>query len=341
MKAVCMVRDIIVIGASAGGVSALKEIVRSLDSNFHASIFIVLHIPAYSRSNLHTVLNVQSSLPVVQPCDGDVIEAGKIYVATNDHHLLLEDNKVIVKKGPKENRFRPSIDALFRSAASVYGPRTIGIVLSGVLDDGTSGMWSIKRQGGLAIVQDPQDAEHPEMPQNVMQYVDVDYCLPANEIGPLLSKLVSEPSPEKYKFSPEELKRLKMEVIIATRDNSFEMGIMDMGELTPFTCPECEGALVRLFEGNIIRYRCHTGHAYTASSLLAEVTESIESKLWQVLRAMEETTMLLNSIADNFEKLENKESANEFRAKADRLKKRARHIHDSIFDQEQYSEDMR
>jgi two-component system chemotaxis response regulator CheB len=335
------IRDIVVVGASAGGITALKDFVKFLPKDFKGSVFVVLHIPAYTETYLPSILSKAGPLKAVIPKDGERIEQGMIYVAPNDHHMLLEHNKVIVRRGPKENRFRPSIDALFRSAAYVYGKRVIGVVLSGYLDDGTSGLWTIKRLGGVAIIQDPHDAEQPQMPENVLGHVDVDYTLSAVDMGPLIAGLVGEVSPEQFKIPDHEMKLLEMEIIIATRDNAFEMGIIEMGEFTPFTCPECHGALVRLVEGNIIRFRCHTGHAYTASSLLADVSTSVEDLLWQSMRAMEEMVILLNNTAEHYEAMGKSDAAVLFRRKAKESSKRARSIHDSIFTQEQYSEDLR
>src|SRR5687768_11583472 len=163
--------SIIVVGASAGGVTALQQFVSHLPADLDAALFVVLHIPAYAKSQLPDILSNAGPLKAVHPADGETVQKGIIYVAPNDHHLLLEGDKVLVKKGPKENRFRPSIDALFRSAAVAYGKRTIGIVLSGLLNDGTSGLWAIKQSGGIAIIQSPDDAEYSEMPNNVKEYV--------------------------------------------------------------------------------------------------------------------------------------------------------------------------
>ena len=334
-------RDIIVVGASAGGLSALRSFVSCLPADFKGSVFIVLHIPPYSDSGLASILSKAGHLKAIQPRDGEVIKPGMIYVAANDHHLLLENSKVIVKKGPKENRFRPSIDALFRSAAYVYGSRVIGIVLSGLLNDGTSGLWSIKRLGGVTIIQDPEDAEHPQMPQNVLEYVEVDYTLPVAQIGGLVVKLSGETTPKTKKISAKEMKLLELEVLIATRDDAFDLGIMNFGELTTFTCPDCHGALARLKEGKLIRFRCHTGHAYTASTLLAELSTSVEEMLWQGMRGMEEMNLLLQNIEKNLKELGHKKQAAIFKNKAEEAAHRARIIHDSIFQQEQISEDIR
>jgi len=333
-------RDVVVIGASAGGIEPLIELVKSLPENFPAYIFIVVHIPPDSPSRLPHIFNRSGVLNAVHPNDGDELERGKIYVAPPDHHLLLEKDHVVVRKGPKENRFRPSIDALFRSAAYVYGSRVIGVVLSGMLNDGTSGLWSIKRMNGIAIIQDPNDADHDSMPVNVLEYVKVDYKVHKQEIGPLLIQLVKE-EPLKGSFiDKNEMKLLKMEVMIAVEDNAFEKGILEMGELTTFTCPECHGALIRLFEGNLIRFRCHTGHAYTASALLSGITESVEDALWQAMRGMEEATLLLNKMAEQFVKDGQSTEGEIFKKKADIMADRARVIHESVFSQELLSEDI-
>jgi two-component system chemotaxis response regulator CheB len=160
-------RDIIVIGASAGGVEALSDFFSGLPANLEATIFVVLHIPPYSPSSLPVILTRCGHMSASHPKDGEEVRPGQVYIAPPDHHLLVELGRVLIKRGPKENRFRPSVDALFRSAAYAYGRRVIGIVLSGALDDGTSGLWTIKRLGGVAIVQQPEDACVPNMPRSV------------------------------------------------------------------------------------------------------------------------------------------------------------------------------
>lgn len=334
-------RDIIVVGASAGGITALSDMLTSIPEKFKATIFVVLHLPPASPSALPQILSKTGILKAYHAVDGEVIKPGMVYVAPPDHHILLEGNRVLVKKGPKENNFRPSIDALFRSAAYVYGSRVIGIVLSGLLNDGTSGLWSVKRAGGITIIQEPSDADYPSMPLNAMNYVKVDYTVPATQMGTLLQKLTTESAAKRPKLTKEELSFLKMEVIISKQDNAFEMGIMKEGALTPFTCPECHGVLVRLIEGKFIRFRCHTGHAYTASALLADLSRSVEETLWQAMRGLEETTLLLNQISAHFKTYDQKDAARIFATKADMTTKRARIIHDSVFTQEILSEDLR
>jgi two-component system chemotaxis response regulator CheB len=280
-------------------------------------------------------------LKVVQGTDGQLVTQGSIYVAAPDHHILLEGKKILIKKGPKENRFRPSVDALFRSAAYVYGARVIGVVLSGLMNDGTSGLWTIKRMGGLTVVQNPADAEYPDMPENALEYVKVDHSVNARDIGPLLQGLFKMAAKPKRKIPKKELELLKTEVIVARKDGAFKMGIMDMGELTPLTCPECHGVLVQLGEGKLIRYRCHTGHAYTASALLAEVTEAAEEHLWQAMRAMEECTMVLDKIGTHFKEQGQPKIGKVFLKKSKEMDKRAQVIHDSVLTQELLSEDIR
>lgn len=333
-------RDIVVIGASAGGVAALLTFVQTLPADFPAPILVVLHVAADSPGVLPQLLSSVSSLEARHPQDGEIVAAGIIYVAPPDHHLLLEDDRILVTRGPKENRFRPSIDALFRSAAYTYGPRVIGIVLTGYLDDGTSGLWSVQRMGGLTIVQEPRDAEQPSMPTNALEYVAADYVVPLAQLGPLLGRLTQERAPAKTRLPAAELDLLKIELTIAKQGGGFELGIIDKGKLTPFTCPDCHGALTQLIEGKLIRYRCHTGHAYTVSALLSEVTQSVESMLYQSMRGLEETKMLLQNLGNHFADEHQEAVAQLFFKKADETGQQARVVHSSILKHEALSGDL-
>src|SRR5437588_1312081 len=185
--------DIIVVGASAGGVEALVTLARSLKRNLQAAVFVVLHIPAQSPSLLPEILSRAGPLKAVQATDDMQIEQGHIYSAPPDHHMLMEQGKICVVRGPKENRHRPAIDPLFRSAALAYGPRVIGVILTGSLDDGTAGLLAVKRRGGIAVVQDPHEALYPSMPRSALENVDVDYTLPLSAITSLLARLAREP----------------------------------------------------------------------------------------------------------------------------------------------------
>ena len=287
-------RDIVVVGASAGGVSALDRLVSALPEDFAASLFVVMHLKPDGRSQLVEILQRNSRLRIVRAEDGAPIRPGHVYVAQPDHHLLVDDRTVRISRGPKENRNRPAIDALFRSAAYLHGERTIGVILSGVLDDGTAGLWSIKERGGIAIVQSPDDAEYGGMPKSAIQYVDVDYICSIEAMAPLLVRLTTEaivrkPAPVS--------KELEIEARIALEGRGLQMGVMQLGPVVPYTCPECHGAMVDLSQGGVPRFRCHTGHAYSINNLLAEVSAYAEDSLWNGIRAIEESMMLLDQMA--------------------------------------------
>jgi two-component system chemotaxis response regulator CheB len=333
-------RDIVVVGASAGGVEALSRFVEALPCDFPAALFVVLHVPAHSPSRLPEILTSRGPLKAFHAEDGEPISRGRIYVAPPDRHLLLEKNRVLVKNGPKENRFRPSVDALFRSAAYVFGSRAVGIVLSGALDDGTSGLWTIKRMNGVAIAQEPTEAAFSDMPANALQHIKMDHVVPVAQMGTLLAGIVGEIAPKPPKLSAKEKKRLEMEICIARHDCTFERGIMDIGELSPFTCPECHGALVRLKEGDRLRFRCHTGHAFTASGLLAGITQGNEDKLWQAMRSYEESVMLLEHLGKHFKESKQAKSAQRFFKKAQEARDMAQVIHQAILKTENLSEDL-
>ncbi len=333
--------NIIVIGASAGGVPALAELVKSFPKNFEAAIFVVQHIAPSSPSILPQILQRSGHLPASHATDGEAIKEGHIYVAPPDHHLLLERDKILVTKGPKENRFRPSIDALFRSAAYNYGARVVGIILSGLLDDGTSGLWSVKRLGGTAVIQDPEEAEYPSMPRSVLEYVEVDYLLRVSQMGDLLYQLSKQQAVEKQLLTETEEQRWQREINIASQKNAFDMGVTKLGKPSLLTCPECSGALVEVKEGKITRYRCHTGHAFTSSALLAGVTKSVEENLWQVVRGLEEAFMILDKAAAQFTQSGNTDDAHKFSSKAAQVRNRSRKIQSLIAEQEQLSEYLR
>jgi two-component system chemotaxis response regulator CheB len=294
-------RDIVVIGASAGGVTALQELVTILPADLRAAIFIVLHMPASAPSHLAGILKRHTVLSVTQAIDGEPILEGHVYVSRPDYHLVLDEKSVHLTRGPRENRQRPAVDALFRSAAFTYAQRVIGIVLTGELDDGTAGLWAIKERGGTTVVQDPGDAQAPSMPRSALEYVQADHVVPMAEMGRLLVRLIREPPNGKLvvdKEKPAE-KELAMETRIAREGRALQLGVMDLGAITPYTCPECHGALVALKGGGVPRFRCHTGHAYSINNLLAAVTEYVEESLWNTIRSIEESVMLLNHLGQH------------------------------------------
>jgi two-component system chemotaxis response regulator CheB len=297
-------RDIIVMGASAGGLSAFNRIIKYLPEQLNAAIFIVWHLSPYSNSMLPEILNRAAKLKARHPADGELIEYGKIYVAPPDHHLLLERGRIRLTKGPKENRFRPAIDPLFRSAAYSYGSRVVGVVLTGALDDGTAGLWAIKDRGGIAVVQDPAEAEQPSMPASALANVQVDHCLPLSEIPPLLITLSQQVVGERRSPMP---KDLEIETKIALGADAADLDVKQLGEISEFTCPDCHGTLVKLTNDKLLRFRCHTGHSFGGASLLAELTDSVEQSLWTAIRAVEERIRLLKHLAQHASHLEQRE----------------------------------
>jgi two-component system chemotaxis response regulator CheB len=291
-------KRIVVIGASAGGIDALRELVAALPADFAAPICVVLHTSPQSPGALGEILTRAGHLRASNAKDQERLESGRIYVAPPDCHLLVEPGRLRVTKGPRENRFRPAIDPLFRSAAQVYGPAAIGVVMTGNLDDGTAGLWVIKRLGGTAIVQDPANALFPAMPENALRHVRADYRMPLSEIAPLLSRLTAEvelPAGDQ----PPVPAVVEVEVKIAMEKNAVDAGVHDIAEPSSFACPECHGVLLQVKEEGPIRFRCHTGHAYSRESLLAAVNEGIEEAMWIAIRALEEGHMLMQRIAEH------------------------------------------
>jgi two-component system, chemotaxis family, protein-glutamate methylesterase/glutaminase len=300
-------RDIIVMGASAGGLTALNRITKQLPDNLNAAVFIVWHVSPYSTSLLPDILSRSGKLEAKHPADGESIQKGKIYVAPPDRHLLLEADRIRLAKGPKENRFRPAVDPLFRSAAYAYGARVVGVVLTGALDDGTAGLWAIKDRGGIAVVQDPAEAEQPSMPSSALNNVQIDYCLPISEIPPLLVTLTQQTVEQ---AGPAVSKQLEIETKIALGADSAELDVTQLGKISEFTCPDCHGSLTRINNGNLQRFRCHTGHSFSNGSLVAELTDSVEQSLWTTIRAVEERIRLLKNLAQHASTLKQTELSN-------------------------------
>ena len=291
--------DIIVIGASAGGVQTLQELVRGLPADFPAAIFIVVHVSSSSPGLLPQILTSRGKLPAAYAVEAMPIRPGRILIAPPDYHLLIKSGCVCVTRGPKENGFRPAVDPLFRTAARAYGPRVIGIILSGMLDDGTMGLSHIKAAGGIAIVQDPAEASFPSMPASAIQNVDVDRVLPIREMPGALLELVHAQIPEGVERMPNH-KNIEPDIA--------EVGseALVTGELpyppTALTCPECGGALWELKNGKLLRFRCHVGHAYTAESLVSEQGNALEAAMWTALRALEESAALRRRMAERARK---------------------------------------
>jgi len=328
---------IIVMGASTGGFEAFKRIIAGLPSDFNASIFIVWHMSPDVLGILPDVLNRVNDIYAAHAYDNEEIKPNRIYVARADHHLIINRDKVRVTHGPKENRFRPAVDPLFRSAAYAYGNRVIGVILSGALDDGTAGLWAVKHYGGIAVVQDPGDAEVASMPANALSQVQVDHVVSVSELADLLVRLSKEPLPHKPDVMEDE--QTKREIQIAAEENALQKGVMQFGELTPFTCPECHGVLSRLRNENIVRYRCHTGHAYSVDALMAALTEKIEDYLYNAIRGIDESIFLLNHLGDHFAEANEPKLAALYFKKAKQAAERSEFVRKAALSHEQLNKE--
>ena len=289
------ISKVVVVGASAGGLNALTKLISQIHEDFPAPVLVVQHISADATGNvLLEALQSNGKLICNHAENGTKLKAGHLYLAPSDHHLMIDsEQKILITKGAQENRSRPAIDPLFRSAAVAFTNRVIGILLTGYLDDGTAGMKVIKRCGGICIIQDPADADYPDMPKNALNQVKPDYVLPLSEIGGLLYQLISK-KPGRRKSVP---KDILVEATIAERVLSDLPSVNALGEQVPFNCPGCGGVLWKVDQGSSTRFRCHTGHAYTAAVLLAEQTAKIEETMWVALRMFEERKNLLTTVA--------------------------------------------
>jgi two-component system chemotaxis response regulator CheB len=310
---------LIVLGASSGGIDALTKLVGSLSS----------HTAPESPAVLDRILSGAGTLPASMARHGDRLRSGHVHVAPPDHHLLVEPGQLCLSRGPRENRFRPAIDPLFRSAAQVYGPRVIGCVLTGNLDDGAAGLWSIRRLGGLAVVQDPSDALYPSMPLNALRRVPDAQVARLDEIGPLLGRLVAA---SVHATPVEAPPHLEVEVRIAKDEPPIGAGILGLGVPSTYTCPECHGALLAVKEGDQVRYRCHTGHAYNVESLLAAVSEGIDEALGGAERALQEGGLLLRQLGDELDPDFDRDRLARVRAQAEQAARHAQVVRELLGD---------
>jgi two-component system chemotaxis response regulator CheB len=291
-------RDIIVIGGSAGSIVSLRKVLRDLPADFPAALFVVIHIAPTSPGVLAQVLAMAGRLPAETAVDGTPIRSGRIYVAPPDHHLLLGHGHVRGTRGPRENGCRPAVDPLFRTAATLYGSRVIGVILSGLLDDGTFGLSDIKRRGGLAIVQDPRDAEATGMPQSAISRVAVDQILPADQIAAALIELagaLQDVRAMENHLTSTPLSENGHDPAERGTD-ALHTGLLP-GPPSAFRCPECGGALWELHDGALIRFQCHVGHGYNGDSLAAAHAEALESALWTALRTLTDDAALRRRMA--------------------------------------------
>jgi two-component system, chemotaxis family, protein-glutamate methylesterase/glutaminase len=276
---------VIGIGASAGGLDALMKVVQSLPADFPAAICIVLHVPATGRSLLAPILSRRAALPIDTARHGERLAAGNVYVAPADRHLLIENGRIVLSRGPKENSVRPAVDPLLRCVAG-YAERGVAVILSGTLGDGSAGALAVARAGGTVVVQDPSDALFPSMPETALAAVGApDYLVPADAIGALLGMLAHEDVPV----------REDEVVSIGDDDPAFQR---PEGPATGFTCPECNGAIWELREGELVRYRCRVGHAYTEEAFVNGQRDAVEAAMWAALETLEERVELLRRVAE-------------------------------------------
>jgi two-component system chemotaxis response regulator CheB len=264
-------RDLVVIGASAGGVAAVGEICAALPRDFPAAVVVAMHLATSARSHLTSIFARHSKLDVVTASDGDALRPGAIHVAPPDHHTVIRDGRIGLNHGPRENRHRPSIDALFRTAAASRRAAVIGVVLSGALDDGACGLHCIDRAGGVSIVQDPRDAEFASMPESALRLVPTAHVAPVHEIGALLEELVRAP------IAPQQLSSVE------------DLPVEESRHASGFICPDCGGSLAEIQEDELIRYECRVGHRYSPITLDAASDEATEAALWSALRALRES----------------------------------------------------
>lgn len=312
--------DLVVIGASAGGVDALQEVVSHLPPEFPAAVLVVLHVASSGTSVLPQILTRHGPLPAAFARDGDELKRGQIFVAPADHHMLVHDGHIRLSQGPRENGHRPAIDPLFRSAARAEGGRAIGVILSGLLDDGASGLRFLRQNGGSAVVQDPEDALFPNMPTAAMKLTDVDRVANARDIAQVLCDLIEQPAEHRPK--PDAMaQREGLEYLDRVEiEHPADTALLLDGPPTGLTCPECGGALWEHVNGNEVRFACHVGHAYSQASLQEEQGRALETTLWSAVRALEER-------ADMHRRLARRSSGRRGEQYEDRAREAERHAH--------------
>ena len=324
---------IVVVGASAGGVEALVDLAASLPSDLSAAVFVVLHLPATGTSALPEILSRHGPLPAAHVRDSEPIQPGRIYVAPPDHHVLVRTGHVHLSRGPRENGHRPAIDPLFRSAAREYATRVIGVVLSGALDDGTAGLLAIKSRGGIAVVQDPEDALYPGMPGNALQQAQVDHVLAVASMGKLLTRLLADLAEPPADPAPTGM-RVEVEM------EGFSMEAFEgnhPGRPSGFSCPDCHGVLWQIKDGGLERYRCRVGHAWSPEGLLTQQSEALEAALWVALRSLEERAALARRLAEPARRRGHAITATRFAEQAAEAQQAARLVRDLLLNRDTFA----
>ncbi|KAB8335037.1 chemotaxis protein CheB [Scytonema tolypothrichoides VB-61278] len=320
--------DIIVVGASAGGVEALSYLVKNLPPDLNAAVFVVLHVPSHGTSVLPHILTRAGKLPASHAKDGEVIQLRRIYVAPPNYHLLVKPGHIHLTRGPRENGHRPAIDPLFRTAARTYGRRVVAVVLTGVLDDGTAGLRAVKMLNGVAVVQNPEDAMYSGMPRSAIENVDdIDHILPLSGIPDMLVNLANTPVEGEEDAVPEVI---EFESDLVELDMNVLSNEARPGKPSTFGCPDCGGTLWELSEGGLLRFRCRTGHAYSAETLLAKQSDALEDALWVALRALEEKASLSSRMAKRMRDRNQLLSAQRLEEEVEDSQKRAEVIRDVL-----------
>src|SRR5262245_40061271 len=288
---------LVVIGASAGGIEPLSELLKSLPASIRAAFFLAVHIPPTRTSHISTIIGRVSRLSSIQALDHTVIEPGKVYVAPPGRHLAVEDGHLRLMNGPKENGARPSIDVLFRTAARAFGPRVVAILLSGGLDDGVAGMRVVKDHGGICLAQDPAEATFPDLPNNAISQGFVDHIGTVSRLARLLPSLAEECAAAQPRTHKRRSKGIEAEAAtVADEKAGFEIGIPG-GRASGLTCPQCGGAIWEFEVEEPAQYRCHVGHVFSTDSFLDEQAKALETALWTAVRALEEKEMIASRIA--------------------------------------------
>jgi two-component system, chemotaxis family, protein-glutamate methylesterase/glutaminase len=285
--------NVVAVGASAGGVEALKCFAAGLPPDLPHAVLVVLHMPRDAPSVLARILARTSALPTAEAVDGEPLRPGTIRVAVPNQHLLVDDHRVTLSHGPTENGHRPAVNALFRSVALTFGRRAIGVLLSGVLDDGTLGSAAIRSRGGTTIAQSPADALFPAMPLNAIEAGVIDLKVDAAEIGGLLKKFADRQF-EEHEMQPDPRMELENRIAMARRFST-EIDAEVLGPPSGYTCPDCNGSLASVSDGN---YRCRVGHAWTADALLRARDDEVEGALWIAIRSLQEKAKLSRRLAE-------------------------------------------
>ena len=318
-------RRVVLLGASAGGVEALSAVVSRLPSDLRAAVLVVLHVPAWGTSVLPNILDRCGPMPALHALDGEPLVNGRIYVAPPDRHLVTQDGVARVIRTPKENGVRPSVDTLFRSAARSHGANVIGVVLSGTLDDGTAGLIAVKERGGVTMAQDPADAAFPSMPESAVRFVKPDHVAPAKKLAELITERVAA-AVERDRSAP----GAEGGAVDFIEEGDTASAAEQEGLASELTCPECGGTLWERSDGELLRFRCRVGHAYSPESLFSHQLESLEGALWAAVVALQERGDLASRLARRMSERGQRGRADRYEAQADDARRRAEQVRSAI-----------